>query len=75
MNQWSGPIVGMTATPWRLSENERLDHLFDDLITGPQTYRPWTLRLFARPRYFYLLWSSVSLAVRLIAPGITPNPA
>ena len=37
MNQWPGSIVGMTATPWRLSENEGFDHLFEDLISGPQT--------------------------------------
>ena len=36
MRQWPGPVVGMTATPWRLSEKERFDHLFDDLICGPQ---------------------------------------
>ena len=37
MRQWPGPIVGMTATPWRLSEKEGFDHLFDDLLCGPQT--------------------------------------
>ncbi len=37
MQQWPGPIVGMTATPWRLSEQEGFDHLFDDLLCGPQT--------------------------------------
>ena len=37
MQQWPGPIVGMTATPWRLSEKEGFDHLFDVLIGGPQT--------------------------------------
>ena len=37
MEQWSGPIVGMTATPWRMSETEGFDHLFDDLLCGPQT--------------------------------------
>ena len=37
MQQWPGPIVGMTATPWRLSEKEGFDHLFDVLIWGPQT--------------------------------------
>ena len=37
MEQWPGPIVGMTATPWRLSEKAGFDHLFDDLICGPQT--------------------------------------
>ena len=34
--QWPGPVVGMTATPWRLSEKEGFDHLFDELICGPQ---------------------------------------
>ncbi len=37
IRQWPGPVVGMTATPWRLLEKERFDHLFDDLICGPQT--------------------------------------
>ena len=37
MQQWPGPVVGMTATPWRLLEKERFDHLFDQLICGPQT--------------------------------------
>ncbi len=36
MQQWPGPVVGMTATPWRLSEREGFDHLFDNLICGPQ---------------------------------------
>ena len=37
MHQWPGPVVGMTATPWRLLEKERFDHLFDGLLCGPQT--------------------------------------
>lgn len=37
MQQWSGPIVGMTATPWRLSEKEGFAHLFDGLLCGPQS--------------------------------------
>ncbi len=37
MRQWPGSVVGMTATPWRLSEKEGFEHLFDDLIRGPQT--------------------------------------
>ena len=37
MRQWPGPIVGMTATPWRLSEREGFDHLFDALLCGPQS--------------------------------------
>ena len=36
MQQWPGPVVGMTATPWRLFKTEGFDHLFDDLICGPQ---------------------------------------
>ena len=37
MRQWPGPIVGMTATPWRLSKKEGFDHLFCELLCGPQT--------------------------------------
>ncbi len=33
--QWPGPVVGMTATPWRLSEKEGFEDLFDELICGP----------------------------------------
>ena len=36
MKQWPGRIVGMTATPWRLSEKEGFDYLFDELHCGPQ---------------------------------------
>ena len=36
MRQWPGHIVGMTASPWRLSEEEGFDHLFGSLICGPQ---------------------------------------
>ena len=36
MKQWPGQVVGMTATPWRLSKTEGFDHLFDTLICGPQ---------------------------------------
>ena len=37
ISQWPGPVVGMTATPWRLSEREGFDRLFNDLYCGPQT--------------------------------------
>ena len=37
MQQWPGRIIGMTATPWRLSKKEGFDHLFGELICGPQT--------------------------------------
>ena len=36
MKQWPGRVVGMTATPWRLSEKEGFDHLFEELVSGPQ---------------------------------------
>ena len=36
MKYWPGRIVGMTATPWRLSQKEGFDHLFGELICGPQ---------------------------------------
>ena len=36
MEQWPGRVVGMTATPWRLTVNEGFDHLFNDLVCGPQ---------------------------------------
>ena len=36
IKQWPGQVVGMTATPWRLSKTEGFDHLFDTLICGPQ---------------------------------------
>ena len=36
MKQWPGRILGMTATPWRLSKKEGFDHLFCGLLCGPQ---------------------------------------
>ena len=44
MQQWPGSIVGMTATPWRLSEKEGFGHLFDGLLCGPQTADLQTLQ-------------------------------
>ncbi len=37
IEQWPGPVLGVTATPWRLSRTEGFDHLFSELICGPQT--------------------------------------
>ena len=34
--QWPGRVLGMTATPWRLIKKEGFDHLFNDLVCGPQ---------------------------------------
>ena len=36
IRQWPGRVLGMTATPWRLSKKEGFDHLFSELINGPQ---------------------------------------
>ena len=36
IGQWPGPVLGMTATPWRLSAREGFDHLFQVLHCGPQ---------------------------------------
>ncbi len=36
MQQWPGRILGMTATPWRMSKKEGFDHLFGALLCGPQ---------------------------------------
>lgn len=33
---WPGRVFGVTATPWRLSKNDGFNHLFNNLITGPQ---------------------------------------
>ena len=35
MRQWPGRVLGMTATPWRLSQKEGFDHLFNALLCGP----------------------------------------
>ena len=37
MQRWPGRVLGMTATPWRLSITEGFDHLFDGLVCGPQS--------------------------------------
>ena len=44
IRQWPGPVVGMTATPWRLSEKEGFDHIFDELLCGPQVEELQKLR-------------------------------
>lgn len=35
MQQWPGRILGMTATPWRLSQTEGFNLLFNALVCGP----------------------------------------
>ena len=36
IGQWPGRVIGLTATPWRLSKTEGFDHLFKELLRGPQ---------------------------------------
>ena len=36
IDQWPGSVVGLTATPWRLSKAEGFEHLFKKLLHGPQ---------------------------------------
>ena len=36
IDQWPGRVIGLTATPWRLSKTEGFDHLFEELLQGPQ---------------------------------------
>ena len=36
IDQWPGKVLGLTATPWRLSVMEGFDHLFSELYCGPQ---------------------------------------
>ena len=36
IEQWPGRVIGLTATPWRLSKIEGFDHLFKKLLHGPQ---------------------------------------
>ena len=36
ISQWPGGVIGLTATPWRLSVNEGFNHLFGKLQCGPQ---------------------------------------
>ena len=35
LKEWPGTVLGLTATPWRLSRKEGFDHLFDFMIKGP----------------------------------------
>ena len=36
IRQHSGPVLGLTATPWRLSKREGFKDMFDRLVIGPQ---------------------------------------
>ena len=50
IGQWPGPVLGMTATPWRLSETEGFDHLFGGLECGPSVAELQELGALCRSR-------------------------
>ena len=52
IRQWPGRVLGMTATPWRLSVREGFDHIFDTLIVGPQVHQLQTSGFLAPSRLF-----------------------
>ena len=35
VNLWPGPVLGLSATPWRLSKKEGFDHIFEHMVYGP----------------------------------------
>ena len=35
IDSFPGYVLGATATPWRMSKREGFDHLFDDIVSGP----------------------------------------
>ena len=35
IKDWPGTVLGLTATPWRLSKKEGFDHLFESMVKGP----------------------------------------
>ena len=36
IKQWPGKVLGLTATPWRLSKKQGLNEAFEALVPGPQ---------------------------------------
>ena len=52
ISRWPGRVVGLTATPWRLSAHQGFDHIFDVLIRGPQIPELQRARHLAESRTF-----------------------
>ena len=50
---WPGQVLGLSATPYRLSRTEGLDHLFDDLICGPSVRELQDIGALAKCRVAY----------------------
>ena len=76
IRQWPGPVLGMTATPWRLSKREGFDHLFADLVCGPQVASLQTggwlcgVRVMSPPEGDLVLGGSVDATGDYSEPGI-----
>ena len=76
IRQWPGPVLGMTATPWRLSKREGFDHLFADLVCGPQVASlqsgGWlcNVRVMSPPEGELVLGGSVDATGDYSEPGI-----
>ena len=76
IRQWPGPVLGMTATPWRLSKREGFDHLFAELVCGPQVASlhsgGWLcgVRVMSPPEGDLVLGGSVDATGDYSEPGI-----
>ena len=76
MRQWPGAVLGMTATPWRLSRREGFDHLFAQLVCGPQVAAlqsyGWlcVVRVMSPPEGELVLGGSVDATGDYSEPGI-----
>ncbi|MDE3267329.1 MAG: DEAD/DEAH box helicase family protein [Chloroflexota bacterium] len=76
IRQWPGAVLGMTATPWRLSRREGFDHLFAELVCGPQVVElqsgGWLcgVRVMSPPEGDLVLGGSVDATGDFSEPGI-----
>ena len=52
IEQWPGHVLGLTATPWRLTKDQGFSHLFHTLIQGPQIPELQALGFLAPSRLF-----------------------
>ena len=39
IDRWPGWLLGLTGSPWRMSDYEGFDHIYDHLVCGPQPHR------------------------------------
>ena len=52
VKQWQGPVLGMTATPWRLSAHEGLNKQYKQMISGPTLQQLTTGKYLSKIKYF-----------------------